>query len=452
MGHPFRSTCLCWKKSPERSSLRIGVLTTSYPTHEEDFAGSFVAGMVETLIKRGHSVTLLAPRVRSCATTSGPPSSCGIPSPSCTPGSARSDSCRVSGPGGGLEKSGLFAHRVRYPWPERWPSVFNGGGAPDSLEANPWLWAELPPFLLCMARDALRLLRGVDVIISHWLIPCGILASILFPKKKHLAVAHSSDVRMLAGSVFAEAGVRLLLGSNVEVMFSCEAVRNVLMERLSQKNTVALKQRSFVQPMGAEPQRVVGGHRARIREELGIEGFCVLFLGRLVPIKRPEWLLALARGVEEATFIVAGDGPLRESLQRRVEASGFEARFRFEGAVGPDRKRDLLSGADVMVSTSGVTAGGRTEGAPVSMMEGAIAGLPVVATEVGGVGEIVVDGETGFLCSTDQPDSMISALKRLKNDPDLLRSLSQETVERSERFGWKAVMDRIEDVIRIGAE
>lgn len=432
--------------------MHIGVLTTSYPNHEEDFAGSFVAGMVDALIKRGHFVTLLAPRVRMCTGPRGIPSLRGIQSPRGTSGPAHSDSSRVSGPGGGLERSGLYQHRVCYPWPEKWPSVFNGGGAPDSLEVNPWLWAELPPFLFFMARDALRLLRGVDVIISHWLIPCGIMASILFPKKKHLAVAHSSDVRMLAGSFFVEAFVRLLLNSRVEVMFSCEAVRNVLKARLSQKNTLALRNRSFVQPMGVEPQRLVGGHRTQTREELEIEGFCILFLGRLVPVKRPEWLLDLARGVEEAVFIVAGDGPLRERLQQQVEKSGLGERFRFEGTVGPNRKRDLLSAADVMVSTSGVTAGGRTEGAPVSMMEGAVAGLPVVATDVGGVGEIVVDGETGFLCSRERPDSMISALKRLKNDPDLLKSLSLETVRRSERFGWRAVMNRIEDALRMETE
>jgi len=147
------------------------------------------------------------------------------------------------------------------------------------------------------------------------------------------------------------------------------------------------------------------GERAALRGELGLPpGRVAIFCGRLVPEKRVDLLLEAWGGVAgshpEATLVIAGSGPLEPAL-RRMAGPGV----RFVGAV--DDVAPWLRAADVFVLPSD------TEGLSNALLEAMAAGLPVVATRVGGAEDVVRDGESGRLVAPGDGAALGAALVAL---------------------------------------
>jgi glycosyltransferase involved in cell wall biosynthesis len=141
-------------------------------------------------------------------------------------------------------------------------------------------------------------------------------------------------------------------------------------------------------------------------------------IGRLrYPKDFPTLLEALARVSEPFRAVIVGDGPDRSVLEEAIARRGLAGRVELLG----DRHdvADILAGSDLFLLSS------RSEGLPMSILEAMAAGLPVVASDVGGVSEAVVDGETGLLVPAADADALAAALGRLLRDPDARRRLGE---------------------------
>lgn len=169
----------------------------------------------------------------------------------------------------------------------------------------------------------------------------------------------------------------------------------------------------------------------------------VVQVGRLAPQKDyPTFLRAAATvmaSVPDVDFLVVGEGGLRAELEAQAHALGLGARVRFTGL-----RHDVpavLAGADVLALTS------LYEGLPNVVVEAMATGAVAVATDVGGTGELVVDGETGFLLPPGQPDVVASTIVRLLGDAELLRRLATAGRRRIENeFTVDAMVRRTTDV------
>ncbi len=131
--------------------------------------------------------------------------------------------------------------------------------------------------------------------------------------------------------------------------------------------------------------------RNELRRELDLEGDVVVFAGRLGPQKAVGVLLEALTGVAGVSLVVAGDGPEREELERRASELGLDGRVRFLGSVPRDAVLRLFHAADASVLPSA------WENFPHTVVEALAVGCPVIATAVGGVPEVVRDGENGLL-------------------------------------------------------
>jgi glycosyltransferase involved in cell wall biosynthesis len=142
----------------------------------------------------------------------------------------------------------------------------------------------------------------------------------------------------------------------------------------------------------------------------------LLTVGRLQAPKDPLTLVrALAELARPGEAVIAGDGPDRPAVESEVRRLGLESVVRLAGERND--VEELLAAADLFVLSS------RSEGLPLSILEAMAAGLPVVASSVGGVPELVVEGETGLLVPPGDPHALAAAIERLLDDSALRRRL-----------------------------
>jgi glycosyltransferase involved in cell wall biosynthesis len=157
--------------------------------------------------------------------------------------------------------------------------------------------------------------------------------------------------------------------------------------------------------------------RARARHALGIDAraFVVATVARVVPVKDLGTLVrAFARVTDRvgaSRLVIIGDGPERGALEALVSCLDLRDRVCFTGVRGD--ARDLLPAADVYVNTS------VTEGTSLTILEAMAAGLPVVATNVGGTPEVLDDGTCGLLVPPGDAGTIALAIERLAADAPL---------------------------------
>src|SRR2546425_7504404 len=145
-----------------------------------------------------------------------------------------------------------------------------------------------------------------------------------------------------------------------------------------------------------------------------------------------------------ATLVLAGDGPDRDFAEQEVDRLGLRADVRFPGKV--DRVADLLRGSDLFLLPS------QTESFGLSALEAMGCGVPVLATRVGGLPEVVVDGETGYLAPVGAVDELAERAVAVLKDATLHARLRRAAAARALEFSAERVVPRYEalyqDVLR----
>jgi L-malate glycosyltransferase len=188
---------------------------------------------------------------------------------------------------------------------------------------------------------------------------------------------------------------------------------------------------------GVDVERIVGLPAADVHAEcyLPVHAPVVGNVAALVPHKGQHFLIEAAaivvRQVPDVRFVILGDGELREELEREVKRKHLERHVFLAGFRG--NALELIKSFDVFVMSS------VTEGLCTSLVDAMAASKPTVATTAGGIPEVVVDGETGFLVPPRDPQAMADRLVLLLKDPamrarmgeaGLARARARFTVER----------------------
>lgn len=161
------------------------------------------------------------------------------------------------------------------------------------------------------------------------------------------------------------------------------------------------------------------------------------------PFLALETLADLHRTHAGATLTLAGqDRGLLRPTEELAGRLGLGTAVRFAGFLNAEGKAREFPRHDVFLNTN------RVDNTPVSVIEAAAYGLPVVATRVGGIAHLLRDGETGLLVPDGDATAMAGAVRRLLNEPGLAGHLSAEGRRLAESCAWESVRDRWNDVFR----
>jgi glycosyltransferase involved in cell wall biosynthesis len=213
---------------------------------------------------------------------------------------------------------------------------------------------------------------------------------------------------------------------------------------------VAPPERFAVIRLGIElRERVAGEQNGRVesRRYLGIEPdrFTVGWIGRMTAVKRTDDVLVAFKRLRDegvdGLLCMVGDGPDRTQLEQRAHDLGIVRDTLFLGYQ--EDVAQFYAAFDALVLPSS------NEGTPVSAIEALAAGRPVVATRVGGVPDVVVDGEDGFLVEPGATDDLAERLVRLARDPGLRDRMGRAGRERVlPRYAVERLVDDVDRLYR----
>jgi glycosyltransferase involved in cell wall biosynthesis len=165
-------------------------------------------------------------------------------------------------------------------------------------------------------------------------------------------------------------------------------------------------------------------------------------IGRLDDQKNPlDFIRAAARVVREypsVQFLLAGEGALRPACERLIRELALEEKVRLLG-----HRNDIAEIVPILTLTA---LSSLWEGLPVVFQEAMSAGKPIVANDVDGASDVVIDGETGYLVPPHQPDDMAKRILWLLNDETACRAMGTLAQERSEAFSAQLMLDRLESL------
>ena len=185
------------------------------------------------------------------------------------------------------------------------------------------------------------------------------------------------------------------------------------------------------------------GKRKDCRRELGIEGtFAWLAIGRLELAKDyPNLIRAFQKVVEsrpETVLLICGRGSLENEIRAQVTACGLQEHVKFLGV-----RRDI---PDVMNAADGFVLSSYLEGLPMVLLQASSVGMPIVATDVGGNAEVVIDESNGFVVPVRNDRALADAMERVLNLPESARARMAERGREHarEKFEIERILDRWE--------
>ncbi|HYI61173.1 MAG TPA: glycosyltransferase [Acidimicrobiales bacterium] len=352
--------------------LRLLVLATTFPARAGDGTPEFVLTLSAALAAAGVEVHAVVPRV---------------------PGAPAREVVE-----------GVDVRRFAY-FPRRFEGLAHGA-IMANLRAQRWRAAEAPPLVAAFGAAARREVRRVrpHVVHAHWLVPAGLVALGLRRTAgvPYVVTAHGADAYTLRSAAALRAKRAVVAGAAATVPVSA-----AIGEALAPLGPVAAPI-----PMGVDV--------VRIAAEVGLrapEPGRVLFVGRLVEKKGVDVLLRALALVPEAGAVVVGDGPARPTLEALAAELGLGGRARFLGQQPRAAVMAELARAAVVALPSQVGAGGDQDGTPVVLGEAVAAGVPVVASDLGGLSEHVADGETGWVVPPGSVEALAAALRDTVADP-----------------------------------
>lgn len=372
--------------------IHVLVLTTTLPARVDDGTPAFVLTLAQELSVE-NDVTILAPRVTGAASR---------------------------------EKHGnLEIKRFAY-FPRPLEGLASGAIMPN-LRRQPWRIVEVPPLVVAFLGAAVREVRRrrPDVVHAHWLLPGGVVALALHRifGTPYIVTGHAADVFRFRGRAFQSLKRRVMAQAAIVSAVSRQtaAVLGVPPEEADQ----------LVVPMGVDVAGIQNSIRSRQPEPGRF-----LFVGRLVEKKGLDVLLRALVEVPEARLVAVGDGPMRADLETLGNELGISGRVCFTGQLGQSYLIDELRLAHALVIPSRVARDGDADGTPVVMGEGMAAGVPIIASRLGGLSEHIASERNGLLVEPGDSRALAKALRRVLADPDAASRWAEEA--------RRAVHDRLD--------
>ena len=405
--------------------MKVLVIGSVYPRFHEDAEVPWLRTSVAHLKKAGVDIQILAPAYKGLKSH---------------------------------EIDGTRVNRFRYA-PAGWEILTHEEGAPSKMASRPWLQLLAIPYIISGFFKCLSICRKwkPDVIHAHWPFPHAYIA---LGAAKLLRIPlvlnfHGAELLLIRKKKWVKPLLKFAIGQASAVFANSsftagkiKAIRNVDVE-WSPYGTTLDERRETRDERGCSRDEREGsrlearGSRENSIVPHAVDGrFKILFVGRHIERKGICYLIESAKLLPADKFEIriVGVGDLTEKLKQ--QASKYPHVI-FTGKLPSQDLAHEYSTANVFTLPAIVDHKGDTEGLGVVLIEAMELGLPVVASNVGGIPDVVVDGDSGILVPEKDPEALANAFKRLASDRSLVKSLLEGARRRiDECFEWDGIIKR----------
>jgi N-acetyl-alpha-D-glucosaminyl L-malate synthase BshA len=383
--------------------MKILILTSSFPQNDNSYEGGFIFELGKKLLCKGFSPQVLAPHF----------------------------------PGGKKHEilSGIPVSRIPYFYPYRYEKLAYGSGILFNLKKYPYALFLVIPFIVAEFVGTIRIItkNNISLIHTHWLIPQGFIGALMqcFFHIPHVATVHGSDLTILKKHRLLHPLCHFIV-RNKDII----TVNSTYMKKLLLSLVPDLEQKVRVIPMGIEAEKFKTGKFFDLKKQYKTDHL-ILSVGRLVDLKGIIHLIDAMPDVllkyPDTTLLIIGDGPEKDFLNLRIQALGIVKNVKMLGRINPINLFPYYQSSDIFVLPS-ININGKTEALGVVLLEAMASGCPVIGSNVGGIPDIIDDGENGFLVPEQRPDVLAEKIVQLLSDDELKEKFRKNGYTKIQHF------------------
>jgi len=305
------------------------------------------------------------------------------------------------------------------------------------------LWTRIPGFILTQTKilyNLIKISKNIDIVFFHFggrFYVLAVLCSKLL-KKYTVVFSFGSALKLVektnSETLFGKGGFILsrIMWILERVSFSiCDIIviesENILnfagLEKYRSKISNIYASPEFIDTnvfkikKNREDRRYMAGYVGRLSEEKGVMNFA-----KAIPL--------ILKDNDDLDFLIGGNGPLIYRLENELKANGSYDNVKFTGWIPHDKIPDYLNELKLIILPS------FTEGLPIILREAMSCGTPVLATSVGSIPDLIVDGETGYILEDNTPECIAMNVMRVLKDPniDIITKNAQKLIEKNYNF------------------
>jgi glycosyltransferase involved in cell wall biosynthesis len=389
--------------------LKILVITSVYPRFDKDQEVPWLRVSVEHLKKNGCDIEIIAPSHKACKS---------------------------------MDIDGVKVHRFRYA-PSAYEILTHDEGAPSKIARNPLLQLLAIPYIISGSLLTLRICRKFkpQIIHAHWPFPHGFMAFFakIFYKVPIVLNFHGAELLLARKKKWLQPFLKFFI-KHASLIFA--------------NSTFTAKKINEIHPCKVEisPYGTTFSDTHSPLPTPHSPLFRLLFVGRHIERKGIEYLIKAAALLDSEKFQIriAGTGDLTEKLKEQAAREAPKVLF-LDKIPREDLAKEYQN-ADCFVLPAIIDSKGDTEGLGVVLIEAVEYGLPLIASNVGGISDVVIDRKTGLLVPEKSPEALASAIKELAENEALQKTLVLGAKEHvRENFSWEGIIERQINAYRVGA-
>lgn len=314
-------------------------------------------------------------------------------------------------------------------------------GIPYNVKKDLFAFLNVLPFLLSEFFWALKIIfsRHISLIHTHWIIPQGLIGAILHALTgiPHVSTIHGSDLSIIRKNGF----LKFLCWFTVKNSEIITVNSSFTMQQLEKIVPGSINKIKII-PMGVDSQQFLDNSEGQLKKKYH-DNRIILSVGRLIDLKGTIYLVEslpfILKHYPNIILIIIGSGPEEKRLHERIESLSLKEHVTFLGTLHHEDLIPYYHLADVFILPS-IFKGGKTEALGVVLLEAMASGCPVIGSKVGGIPDVIIDGETGFLVPEQRPDILAEKIIQIFSDTTLQGKFRRNGLVRvKELFSWNII-------------